>query len=381
MIIGAAIERVFVFMICFVLTILVAAYSYADTIYIVKRGDNPSRIAKKFKVSVRDILEANTLNPRRLRPGTELVIPLNKKETPRKSTLEEEKEGNLRREKETANDVKESRSEDDNNNSLYHMVRKGDSLFSISRKYSVTVTGLREMNDLKSERLKIGQRLIIRLDKPRTYTVKKGDTLWDIGRRFDADFHELMAINSLETDSLHPGQEICLEARTESYEAKHYEAMLSQAHPETAVEKVSETSEMNGLGLQERLILFAKKLLDIPYRFGGNNLLGIDCSAYVKKVYGLVGIDLPRSARAQFKEGKPVHGNELTTGDLVFFRTYASFPSHVGIYLGNNLFIHASSRSKKVTIDSLNTPYYLKRFIGAKRFIEIKDEQISRGEG
>jgi peptidoglycan endopeptidase LytE len=69
-------------------------------------------------------------------------------------------------------------------------------------------------------------------------------------------------------------------------------------------------------------------------------------------------------------------------GDLVFFKTYASFPSHVGIYLGNNLFIHASSRSRKVTIDSLETPYYFKRFIGAKRFIELKDiQEDSQKEG
>jgi peptidoglycan DL-endopeptidase LytE len=134
---------------------------------------------------------------------------------------------------------------------------------------------------------------------------------------------------------------------------------------------MSEHQNAMGTGLQERLILFAKKMLDIPYRFGGNSLLGIDCSAYVKKVYSLIGVDLPRSAREQFHEGIPVDENNLSIGDLVFFRTYASYPSHVGIYLGNNLFIHASSKSRKVTIDSLDTPFYLKRFIGAKRLLDV----------
>ena len=75
--------------------------------------------------------------------------------------------------------------------------------------------------------------------------------------------------------------------------------------------------------------------------------MGIDCSAYVQKVYKLIGIELPRSARLQFKEGEIVDRDSLSIGDLVFFRTYASFPSHVGIYLGNDLFIHASSKGKK----------------------------------
>jgi cell wall-associated NlpC family hydrolase len=98
--------------------------------------------------------------------------------------------------------------------------------------------------------------------------------------------------------------------------------------------------------------------------------LGIDCSAFVQKVYRFVDINLPRSAREQYVEGNPVNRKELSVGDLVFFRTYASFPSHVGIYLGDDLFIHASSAKRKVSIDSLDTPYYLKRFIGAKRILK-----------
>jgi cell wall-associated NlpC family hydrolase len=89
----------------------------------------------------------------------------------------------------------------------------------------------------------------------------------------------------------------------------------------------------------------------------------------------MIGINLPRSARQQFQEGNPIDKAELSIGDLVFFRTYAPFPSHVGIYLGDDLFIHASSAKKRVTIDSLTTPFYLKRFIGAKRVIEKGGEE------
>ena len=117
-------------------------------------------------------------------------------------------------------------------------------------------------------------------------------------------------------------------------------------------------------------------MLHFPYKFGGNSAFGIDCSAYVQKVYSMIGINLPRSAREQFMIGKEINKEDLSVGDLVFFRTYASFPSHVGIYLGNNLFIHASSKSKRVTIDSLEAPYYLKRFVGAKRLISDDDLDI-----
>jgi cell wall-associated NlpC family hydrolase len=108
-------------------------------------------------------------------------------------------------------------------------------------------------------------------------------------------------------------------------------------------------------------------MLNIPYLLGGNTYWGIDCSAYVQKVFGFLDISLPRTAREQFKLGEKVHKENLSIGDLVFFRTYATFPSHVGIYLGQEQFIHASSFARRVRIDRIDKPYFVKRFIGAKR--------------
>ncbi|MDI6889798.1 MAG: peptidoglycan endopeptidase [Thermodesulfovibrionales bacterium] len=202
------------------------------------------------------------------------------------------------------------------------------------------------------------------------HTVKKGDTLSAISKRYSISVSELKEINNLRSVKLRPGQKLLLKPEEELSELKKYETILSQARIDKGIEKVAESKELSEIGLQDRIILFAKKLLNVPYRFGGNSLMGIDCSAYVQKVYGLLEINLPRSAREQFHVGEMVEKDDLSIGDLVFFRTYASFPSHVGIYLGNDLFIHASKKGRKVTIDSLNTPYYLKRFIGAKRIIE-----------
>jgi len=121
--------------------------------------------------------------------------------------------------------------------------------------------------------------------------------------------------------------------------------------------------------IKGRLLRVARRMLEVPYRFGGTTLWGLDCSGFVQKTFAFLNLDLPRSAREQFREGTKVAKADLSPGDLVFFRTYAKYPSHVGIYLGDNRFVHASSREKKVTVDSLDTPYYVKRYIGAKRLL------------
>jgi peptidoglycan endopeptidase LytE len=365
-------RRLCLFTAVFILAIFISGNIYANTTYTIKKGDNPAKIAKKFKVSVQDIIKVNNLRPNNLKPGSKITIPSNKKESSNKSKLVQKQDNKLGQ-----NNLKTVKHQVD---SQFHIVNKGDTLLSLSKKYSISVIELKEINNLRTTKLRIGQKLLTKRTLPRTYTVKKGDNIHKIARMFNIDIDELKDINNLETDLLKPGQKILMEPEAEPDDlktdgTKNYEAILSQAPIDTDTGKVFESKELSEMELQDRLILFAKKLLDIPYRFGGSSLLGIDCSAYVQKVYGLIGIDLPRSARQQFFEGNPVDKEELSIGDLVFFRTYASFPSHVGIYLGNDLFIHASSKGKKVTIDSLGTPYYLKRFIGAKRLIEGEAEK------
>jgi peptidoglycan endopeptidase LytE len=121
-------------------------------------------------------------------------------------------------------------------------------------------------------------------------------------------------------------------------------------------------------------------MLDVPYRFGGTTLWGLDCSGFVQKTFSFLKLDLPRSAREQFREGEKVAKADLIAGDLVFFRTYAKYPSHVGIYLGDNRFIHASSRDRKVTIDSLDEPYYKEHFLGAKRLLSEGAESLPQAQ-
>jgi cell wall-associated NlpC family hydrolase len=116
----------------------------------------------------------------------------------------------------------------------------------------------------------------------------------------------------------------------------------------------------------------ALDLLGIRYRWGGTTPEGgFDCSGFVRHVFreGL-GLDLPRSSREQSRSGEPVAKDELQPGDLVFFNTMRRTFSHVGIYLGDNLFVHAPRRGGRVRIDDMTGRYWTKRFNGARRVAE-----------
>lgn len=120
-------------------------------------------------------------------------------------------------------------------------------------------------------------------------------------------------------------------------------------------------------GQAKTIVTFAKKFLGVPYTWAGKSPSGFDCSGFTYYVFGQNGISLPRMADEQFKAGLPA--SQLQMGDLVFFTTYQPGPSHVGIYIGNNEFIHASSGAGDVTITSLSTQYYRDRYLGARRVI------------
>ncbi len=354
---------------CFIIllfsAVIFASDSYGDTTYIVKKGDTLQGISKKFKIPVSNIKEQNNLSSNKLSIGMKLSLSKTQNLASRRSS-------------EGINHIS-SQSNINPFEVRYHKVKKGDTLEKIAKKYSLSAQRIMDTNGLTTKKLKLGQELLIKSPRPNEHIVKKGDNLWNISVRYGINPEELKEINGLQDNSLKIGQKILLTkknpANDEIAQSEHLTSQNSKNNSETAslkmdeVRNLSKSDELAELSIRERLIVFAKKMLHLPYRFGGNGPFAIDCSAYVQKVYSFIGLDLPRSAREQFRFGELIDKDELSVGDLVFFRTYASFPSHVGIYLGNNLFIHASSKSKKVTIDSLDTPYYLKRFIGAKKII------------
>jgi peptidoglycan endopeptidase LytE len=288
-----------------------------------------------------------------------------------------------------------------------YSVQPGDTLFGIAAKNGVTLSALKAANHLKSSRLQAHQILIIPAKKSNKsvkslssfipsdeiLTVKKGDTLSSIARKTGISVAELRELNQIRGSALKIGQRLALMRKTDREDAaaalppeyakkvikpklqeEEEEADDSVLTREEARAEIERQKKDNAALLgkwsspdePKLLVKVAMGFLGAPYRLGGSSVTGVDCSGFVKKIYQFFNIDLPRTAFEQSHVGMRVSRHELAEGDLLFFNTRKTF-GHVGIYIGNNEFVHASSRKKGVRVDNLNTPYYDRRFIRAVR--------------
>lgn len=113
----------------------------------------------------------------------------------------------------------------------------------------------------------------------------------------------------------------------------------------------------------------AERFVGIPYRWGGDNVVeGMDCSGFVRAVYNLCGVNIPRTSSEQFRVGENVGRDDLMDGDLVFFGASADQINHVGIYVGGGRFVHAPRRGADIKISFLDEAYFMKKFVGARRY-------------
>lgn len=287
-----------------------------------------------------------------------------------------------------------------------HKTKKNETLYSLAKKYHVTVNELKAANNLVRNRIKVGDVLVIpprsgaassTREKAGRYTVKKGDNLTRIAKKTGVTIAELKRLNKIGKKGLMPGQVLALRdvekqadegtekvarrvvlRNSDLFSEKDYEQSLADLmEPDPGEQVVLDSNpELNTDNIR-LLKTAAYGFLGTRYRFGGNTRNGLDCSAFVQQVFRELDVNLPRSAREQFQIGSQVPQGDLKRGDLVFFRTYAPYASHVGIYLGENKMIHASSKDRRVVVSSMNTPYYRSRYMGAKRISKINPEIFS----
>ena len=273
-------------------------------------------------------------------------------------------------------------------------VKRGDNLYTISKKFGVSVQSIKQINNLKGNALSLRQVLNIPEKGPSVpvvrskskpaayYTIKKGDNPALIAQKTGVTLRQITALNKINPRHLRIGQKLSLTKELsppQSDIAPDEDSLLDDNIDEDTAQSVEVTDlERNSQNNTEVLgkwnsdderklfVKVATGFLGAPYRLGGSTIRGIDCSAFVRKIYNFFDIELPRTAREQSHVGRNIDKAELVEGDLVFFRTRREF-GHVGIYIGNHEFVHASSRDKVVRIDSLDTPYFHKRFVRAVR--------------
>jgi cell wall-associated NlpC family hydrolase len=133
--------------------------------------------------------------------------------------------------------------------------------------------------------------------------------------------------------------------------------------PRTSAPRTSAPRDADGYALSGT----ALSLRGTPYRLGGDDPNGFDCSGLVQYVYQQHGVPMPREVREQFRVGKTIERGRLEPGDLVFFSTVAPGASHVGIMIGGDQFVHAPSERGVVRVENLSAQYWASRFVGAKR--------------
>jgi len=231
-----------------------------------------------------------------------------------------------------------------------------------------------------------------------SYVVQPGDTLYHIARTHGLTVAELQAANGLAgSDTLHVGQALAIPGPGGTVGAPAGASALAPAPAAATAAVTAPTNAAPGTlygtppGSSQRVstgdlapapavrlrstllarqaVAGAMQYLGTPYVWGGTSRAGVDCSGLVYLVYSPFVPNLPRLSFDQWGAGIAVDRNDVAPGDLVFFDTDGSGASHVGIYIGDGRFVHASSSARRVVVDNLDEPYYLSHYLGARRVL------------
>lgn len=289
-----------------------------------------------------------------------------------------------------------------------YQVQKGDTLTKIAQKHKTTVQNIKKWNRLTDDVIYIDQKLVVASStnqpaakpivnkviaqkplsatkvedevvkqpsiEPTAHTIRKGDTLTNIAKKYNITVANLKQWNGLQSDVIYLGQTLTVHGEQTS--ASEATSVPNQGE-QTVDDMIAQQLQSEKLLLtkptalqQERymaILDLAKQLMGIPYVYGGNTTAGFDCSGFISYVYSSAGFDITRKSSLDYFLSDTTHVKNPVAGDFVFFKnTYIPTISHMGIYLGDDQFIHAGT--KGIEIASMNTIYWKERFVAYKRY-------------
>lgn len=374
--------------------------------YILQKGESLSHVAKKFNVTVKELLHVNKFkNPRVLRTGQAVTIPDTADAKTAKAAAAKKVSGKtpaIAKTKSVKVIAKTS--------VVKYTVKKGDNIWTISKKFNASTKEIKRVNKLTKNKVKAGKTLIIPVKlaaapakkkstaltnsvtvihgttvtkavqqngskhfdvesgadvsaMPKVFRFIKGETV-RVRKGPGIEFDEIGYVNFGSKVEVLEKDGNWAKIKTGNTEGWCLNVFLSLAKPKRTE---YESEVFASSSPHQKVIQLAKAYLGVSYHWGGVTSRGFDCSGFVLAMYRKIGVNLPHSASAQFNIGKPIAFSDLKPGDRVYFHTYKRGASHVGLYIGGGKFIHASSAKRGVIISSLFESYYSKRYLGARR--------------
>jgi peptidoglycan endopeptidase LytF len=355
--------------------------------YVVQTGDTLFGIAKRFSMTVEQLKQINNLTSDVIKVGQQLIVPEAISTSTQSTPVQMQ--------------------------TTIYTVMAGDTLYSIAKKVNASVDQIKEINMLSTDFLKVGQKLNVpassaassKDDSAQTqtanYIVNAGDTLYSISKKYNVSLDLIKKDNNLTSNVITIGQILKVPSNTIPKPESNttVDPALNQLHKlgylaiqtsagannPAQTEAIKSFQEDYGLPVngmidpatkteiehaivKKALVEDTSNYLGVPYLWSGTTTKGFDCSGFVYFMFKAHDVNIARTTSGSiYLMGKAVSKDKLQPGDLVFFDVnHTGKISHVGFYVGNNNYISATS-SKGIAVNSLDSTYWSKYYVGAKR--------------